>query len=765
MKRVMSIMLWRRSSKPMIIKQLRRIIAACMAGLLLQIMVWSPSAWAEVTKNPLRDAYYGDLHVHTSWSFDAFTQNTRTTPQDAYDFAKGGTIQHAAGYDIKLRKPLDFYTVTDHSEYMGIMPKFLNPEDPLMSKPIAQEIKGLLESGKQEDAFAAFTKIGGSVVSGKPLPDLGDLEVSSSVWQEIVKIADDNYEPGKFTTFPAYEWTSNGPLGYQNLHRNIIFRSSDGVPDLPFSNFDSSKPEDLWNFMDGLREKGVTLLAIPHNSNLSDGLMFPQAVDSFGKPIDADYAEQRMRNEPIVEATQIKGTSETNPLLSDTDEFADFEISDFKLDPEAIGSARGQAKGSYIRDAYKMGLVFDENLGTNPYKFGMVAATDTHNSGAPIEEDNYFGKLGTEDGTPEARLEETAGGMSQMIQSWGASGVAGVWADANTREDIYDAFARKETFATTGPRIRVRLFGGWDFASGDATSNDFVKVGYEKGVPMGGDLAAKPDTAQAPTFLVWAMKDSDSGNLDRIQIVKGWTKNGQSFEKIYDVALADDRKVNPKTGKAPPVGNTVNIAKATYENSIGDAQLAAFWSDPDFEPAERAFYYARVLEIPTPRWSTYDAVKLGIPIPAGLPATIQERAYTSPIWYTPDEALLAQNRADALTVSSLKAQGAQELNTRQIKKLIVNKRVKIRNLVTDELLEAFYRPDGKRTLSSLAGYASAHGSFGGITNPYTIEKNMLSSSFDDGSQFSSRIYKLEDKYYGAKSDEAGYVNYVVEAIE
>jgi hypothetical protein len=748
----------------MLLKNLQKLTAACLAGVFLQLMLWTPTAWADVTKNPLRDAYYGDLHVHTSWSFDAFTQNNRTTPQDAYDFAKGGTIKHPVGYDIKLRKPLDFYTVTDHSEYMGVMPKFLNPDDPLLSTATGKDLQKLLGSGKQEDLFAAFAQIGGSVVSGKPLPDLADPAVSSTIWQEIVKIADANYEPGKFTTFPAYEWTSNGPTGYQNLHRNIIFRDSDKVPEMPFSNFDSSKPEDLWNFMDDLREEGVTLLAIPHNPNLSDGLMFPQ-VDSYGKPLTKEYAQQRMRNEPVVEATQIKGTSETNPLLSDTDEFADFEISDFKLDPDAIGTARGQAKGSYIRDAYKMGLVFEESTGANPYKFGMVAATDTHNTGSPIEEDNYFGKLGTEDGTPEVRLGEATGGMSAMIQSWGSSGVAGAWADSNTREDIYDAFVRKETFATTGPRIRVRLFGGWDFAPADATSNDFVKIGYDKGVPMGGDMAAKPATAQAPSFLVWAMKDSDSGNLDRIQIIKGWSKNGQSYEQVYDVALADGRKVDPNTGKAPSVGNTVNLAKATYENSIGDAQLAAYWSDPDFDPSERAFYYARVLEIPTPRWSTYDAVRLGIPIPAGLPPTIQERAFTSPIWYTPPEALLEQARASALTVNSLKAQGAKELNTRQIKALIVDKRVKIKNLATDEVLEAFYRPDGKRTLDALSGFASSHGSFGGITNPYTIENNMLSSSFDDGSKFSSRIFELNGQYYGAKSDEAGYVNYEVVAIE
>ena len=738
----------------MFLKLFQKFIAVCLVGLFLQMMVWIEPVRA--AGDPLKNAYYGDLHVHTSWSPDAFTQSTRTTPRDAYAYAKGKAIDHAAGYKIQLREPLDFYAVTDHSEYMGVLPGLLDPNNPLSQNPIAEKLK----SPDPNIRLGATLEIISSVGANKPIPAFADPEVSRSIWQEIVKIADENYEPGKFTTFPAYEWTSQGPDGYQNLHRNIIFRNSDAVPELPFSSFDSAKPEELWNFMDGLREQGITLLAIPHNSNLSDSLMFPMK-DSFGKPIGKNYAEQRMRNEPIVEVTQIKGTSETHPLLSDTDEFANFEISDFLIDPANLGS-RAQPKGGYVRDAYKTGLVFEESVGTNPYKFGMVGATDTHNSGAPIEEDNYFGKLGLEDGTPEARLLNKTE-LGDFVRSWGASGVAAVWAEENTREAIYDAFARKETFATTGPKIRVRLFGSWDFTNQDANSNDFVKIGYEKGVPMGADLAVKPDTEQAPTFMVAAMKDPNTANLDRIQIIKGWSKNGQSYEKIYDVALADGRKVDPSTGKAPPVGNTVDISTATYKNTIGDAQLSTFWTDPDFDPEARTFYYARVLEIPTPRWSTFDALKLGITPPS--PATIQERAYTSPIWYTPSEELLAKVRQDALTVSSLKAQGAKELSTRQIKNLIVNKRVKIQNIPTDEVFEAFYRPDGKRTLTNLAGFAGFHGGLGGTTNPYTIENNMLSSSFDDGSEFSSRIFKLENKYYGAKSDEAGYVNYIVEAIE
>ena len=580
-----------------------------------------------------KNAYFGDTHVHTNLSLDAFVAGTWTTPRDAYAYAKGAAIDHAAGYKIQLKQPLDFYMVTDHAEFFGVVPETQDPQ---------------------------------------------------SVWREIVQIADENYEPGKFTTFPAYEWTSQGPDETQNLHRNIIFRSSDAVPELPFTSFDSDKPEELWNFMDGLREKGIILLAIPHNSNVSDGLMFPME-DSYGNPLSKEYAEQRMRNEPVVEVTQVKGTSETHPLLSDTDEFANFEIADFTLIPSItsdfsdgslpdiipIIDGTNQLKGSYLRDAYKTGLVFEESIGSNPYKFGITAGTDTHNSGAPIEEDNYFGKLGLVDGSPEARL-QSEGELADIIRTWGASGVAAVWAEANTREAIYDAMARKESFGTTGPRIRVRFFGGWGYTNDDAESKDFVAIGYKKGAPMGGDLAVQPDAAKAPTFIAAAMKDPNTANLDRIQIVKGWSKNGQSYEKVYDVALADGRKVDPETGKAPPVGNTVDITKATYKNTIGDAQLFAFWSDPDFDPEARAFYYARVLEIPTPRWSTYDALKLGIPIPADLPATIQERAYTSPIWYTPSEDLLAKVRQECMTVASLKTQGAKELSTRELETLIVN---------------------------------------------------------------------------------------------
>lgn len=708
-------------------------------------------------QNDLKEAYYGDLHVHTSWSPDAFAQGTRTTPQDAYNFAKGSTIDHAAGYKIQLKQPLDFYAVTDHSEYMGVLPKMLDPNSAVSKHPLAN----LINSSDPADKSKAFQALVTSIAEQQPIPEFVDPEVSGSVWQEIVKAADENYDPGKFTTFPAYEWSSLGPDGYQNLHRNVIFRNSDAVPELPFSSIDSVKPEKLWDYMESVRSQGADLLAIPHNSNLSDGLMFP-LVDSEGQVIDQTYAERRILNEPIVEMTQIKGTSETNPLLSDTDEFANFEISDYLLSSD-IGGQRGQAKGSYVRDALKTGLVFDEELGINPYKFGMIGSTDTHNSGAPVEEDTYFGKLGLEDGTPESRLLKTTA-MGPVVRSWGASGLAAVWAESNTRDAIYDAFARKETFATTGPHLRVRFFGGWNFTDADANSNDLVKLGYEKGVPMGADLPARETVNSAPSFLLWGMKGPNSGNLDRIQIVKGWTQNGQRFEKVYDVALADGRQVNPNTGEAPPVGNTVDVTKATYKNTIGDAQLATAWTDPDFEPTQRAFYYGRVLEIPTPRWSTYDALKLGIPVPEDVPATIQERAYTSPIWYTPTEELLAQEREDSLTVSSLQAQGAKALSTRAIKKLIVNQRVKIKNLVTEDVLEAFYRPDGQRTLTSLATFAGFHGGFGGTTNPYTIENNMLSSSFDDGSEFSSRIYKLGDKYYGAKSDEAGYVNYEVVAI-
>jgi hypothetical protein len=705
--------------------------------------------------NPLRNAYFGDTHVHTSWSPDAFVSGVRVGPEDAYRYAKGEAIDHISGQKVQLKSgPLDFYAVTDHSEYMGVLPGMLDPNNPLSKHEIAK----LMNSSDPAQQQKATMLVVGSIAGGKPIKEFVDKGVMKQQWQLIQDYAAKYNEPGKFTTFIGYEWTSNPDN--RNLHRNVIFRGI-RVPELPFTNFDSAKPEDLWTFMEGARKAGMENLAIPHNPNYSDGTMF-QTVDSYGKPIDRAYAERRITNEPVVEMTQIKGTSETNPALSPNDEFADFMISDFLIAGEQTGKLRGKAKGSYARDALRTGLVLDEQTGVNPYKFGQIGSSDTHNAGGDYEENNVFGKIGREDGTPEARLVHKTQ-LTPIVQSWGSAGLAGVWAEENTRESLYDAMKRKEVFATTGPRMKVRFFGSWQYDDADAKSADLVKIGYAKGVAMGSDLAARPAAAKAPSFLVWAIKDPNSGNLDRIQIVKGWSKNGQTMEKVYDVVWSGTRKPDAKTGKLPPVGNTVDVATGTYQNTIGTADLAGRWTDPEFDPAQRAFYYVRALEIPTPRWNVFDAIKLGIAPPANLPTTLQERAFSSPIWYTPTAAELGTARAAALTVHSVEKQGGKALTDAEIRALIVGKSIRIKNTVTGQTFEALYGGDGQRTLASTVGFAAMHGGGTG-KNPYAIKNGQLQGSLDDGSSFTSRIFKVGDRYVGARSDEAGYVNYEVAAI-
>lgn len=572
--------------------------------------------WAESAVKS-RNAYFGDLHVHTGLSPDAYIFSVRTTPDDAYRYAMGEAIEHVSGEKVQLKSgSLDFYAVTDHAEYMGVLPKLTDPNHPLAKTDFAQRIR----SQDQQVKYAAFQQlIGNGLAENKPVQALLKPDITRSAWQDIQKAAEKYYRPGEFATFIGYEWTAMPDN--QNLHRNVIFRGTD-VPELPFSSFDSEQPEGLWAFLDKVRKKGSDVLAIPHNANLSNGLMFPRTVDSFGRAIDAAYAEQRLRNEPLQEITQIKGTSETHPLLSPADEFADFEIYE-KLIGRDKKSIPG---GSYIRDAYRRGLEIQSENGFNLYRFGVIGSSDTHNAGAPIDEDSYFGKVGVVDGTPRAR---------QSRIKWGASGLAAVWAEENTREAIFDALQRKETFATTGPRIRVRFFGGWNYPENLHQDPECIDKAYTSGVPMGGELPPRAVNRETPAFVAWALKAPDGANLDRIQIIKGWSERGKSFEKIYDVALSDDRQIDPKTAKAPSVGSTVDVANPGYENSIGAAELSTTWTDPDFDPEVPAFYYARVIEIPTPRWSTFDAARLGV-TPAGeVPVAIQERAYTSPVWYSP----------------------------------------------------------------------------------------------------------------------------------
>jgi len=700
---------------------------------------------------PVRNAYLGNLHVHTSWSNDGYNLGVRATPDDAYLFAEGEPIRlNLTGELVKLNKPLDFMGVTEHAEYQGIMSKLTDPNSPLFNTSFAKQLR----SDDNNVRLKAVTDIMTTVMAGKPIPEFVDKKMVAEVWHDIIKTANKHNKPGKFTAFIGIEWSSNGPKGYQNLHRNTIYRGDKAVDEC-FTTFDSLKPEDLWTFNDNARKQGLQLLAIPHNPNYSGGLMFlPEYSD--GRPIDRAYAEQRMENEPLVEIMQCKGASETHPVLSPDDEFAGFELSDFVMNLQALGS-HGSPRYSYVRDAYKMGLVLEEKLGVNPFKFGVIGSADIHMGPVPYRQDDFFGTLGTMDDNASRRL-QTPGGMGNMIRSWGPSGLAGVWAEENSRESIYDALHRKETFATSGNRIHVRFFGGWDYKSGEDKGENFARTGYEKGVPMGGDLAVRPDMAKAPTFLVWAEKDSEGANLDRIQMIKGWAKHGQSFEKIYDLAWSGGRVRDMKTGRLTPVGNTVDVSKPSYTNTIGTEKLSAVWQDPEFDPDLRAFYYLRVLEIPTPRWNDFDAKKLGITPPD--PTSLQGRAWSSPIWYTPTDAELAKVRAKALTIAGLENDKAKALSTEEIKALLIGKEVRIKNLLTGEEYTAAYGEDGIRTLAATAGFAAAHGQ-GAAKNPYAIKDDKLSGQLDDGSQFSSRLYKHGGRYLAARDDEAGYVNYEV----
>jgi hypothetical protein len=577
--------------------------------------------------NPLRNAYFGDTHVHTSWSPDAFTVNVRVTPDDAYRYALGDSIPHVSGNYIRMHSgPLDFYAVTDHSEYMGVLPGMLDSLNPLSRHPIALDMNSDDPARQQRAAL----QVVGSIAGGAVIPEFMDPAVSRAMWQRIQETAQRYNQPGTFTTFIGYEWTSN-PDG-RNLHRNVLFRGTQ-VTEVPFTSFDSKRPEDLWRYMDAARAQDVQLLAIPHNSNYSDGLMFPDA-NSEGRPIDRAYAESRIRNEPLVEIAQVKGWSETHPSLSPNDEWAGAEISDFLIAGEKTGTLHGSAPGSYVREALRTGLAVEARVGVNPFKFGVVGSSDTHNAGAPNEESRYFGKIGREDGTPEARA-STAAPIGNMFRSWGAAGLAGVWAEENTRESLYDAMVRKETFGTTGPRIRVRFFGGWSYSAADAAATDMVQRGYAGGVPMGSDLPARAGSG-APTFMLWAARDPNSAPLQRMQIVKGWLDaSGQTHEQLFDVGCADGGQPAAGTNRCPDNGATVDTTTCAFTEDKGDAELAAFWTDPAFDAAQSAFYYVRVLENPTCRWSTWESIRTGLAAPADLARTLQERAYTSPIWYTP----------------------------------------------------------------------------------------------------------------------------------
>ena len=641
-----------------------------------------PASENSIPSNPDRIPLYGDLHVHTKYSFDAYIFGVTATPYDAYKYATGEAIKHPLGFDMKLREPLDFYAVTDHGFYMGMIENYADTSSEMSKKEWTKPMHNInrpenvnVESlGERADLFSSV--LSQAIVQPYPYwhPKLWkawftnniqvalksfDYDVHKSAWADVANAAEEFNDPGNFTTFIGYEFTTSTEVEGGNLHRNVLFNSSN-VPIRPWTRIDSLNPEDLWTWMDSLRDKGVDSLAMPHNSNGSNGQMFE--VETFrGNPISIEYAEKRMRNEPVVEMTQVKGTSDTHPLLSPDDEWADFEIMD-----KRVGSrppTYSMPQGGYVRDAYLRGLTLDWEGRGNPYKFGLIGSSDTHTGAGGFDEDNYWSKAGVLDGTDMGRgsvpltqdridmLNQYADLYNQPISiqeidgrtyadvgfdQWSASGLAVAWAEENTRDSIFQAFKRKETFATTGTRMALRFFAGFDMESIDLDSEDMVKNAYAKGVTMGADLFSQDN--QTPQFLVWAQRDKLGAPLQRVQIIKGWVESasGTPKEQIYDVACSDGLLVDPVTNRCPDNGARVNISDCSISNDVGAGELKTIWTDPDFDPTIKAFYYVRVLENPTCRWSTWDSIKAGVTPRPDLHQTIQERAWSSPIWYIPE---------------------------------------------------------------------------------------------------------------------------------
>jgi hypothetical protein len=582
-----------------------------------------------------KNVYFGDTHLHTSWSADAGMAGATLGPEFAYRVSRGEEVTSQTGLRFKLVRPLDFLVVADHAESIGVA-DYLERGDPLLLKTeVGRRWYDYFEAGKGLNAAYEW-----SAANAKGEDPIDSPEMTSRVWETVIDNAERFYQPGVFTTFIGYEWTS-GP-GSNNLHRNVIFRDDKDRTRqvLPFSAFDSDDPEDLWDYLKSYEEKtGGRVLAIPHNANLSNGMMF--MLETFGgKRFSKDYAELRQRFERVVEVTQPKGTGEAHPLLSPDDAFADFELMDKSNLTGTEAKTPEMLKTEYAREALKLGLSEEARIGVNPFKFGMIGSTDSHNAIPSTREENWFGKIHFVEPSPHRRdgyFIESKVDPSYSIRDidLGASGLAAVWATENTREAIWDAFERREVFATTGTRLRVRLFAGWDFQEAEVQRPDFAEQGYLRGVPMGGDLRRGPQGA-SPTFMVRAIRDPDGANLDRIQIIKGWLDgDGKTHERIFDVAVSGDRTIGPDGRCRESVGNTVDVANATYTNDIGEAVLGGYWKDPDFDPALRAFYYVRVIEIPTPRWTAYDAKFFSIQMPEGTAMQVTDRAYTSPVWYTP----------------------------------------------------------------------------------------------------------------------------------
>jgi hypothetical protein len=595
-------------------------------------------------KHPTR-VYFGDTHLHTANSGDAFTEGNKLSPEDAYRYARGEEVISSTGVPIKLSRPLDFLVVSDHAEGLGLSIELYNGNPALVADPTLARWNEMLKAGGQQ-ALKAKNEVVAAQSQGTLPAVTRDPKVvgpiMKSTWQRYTTTADKYNEPGRFTALIGYEWTS--VPGGNNLHRNVIFRDGKDRADqvLPFSSHQSEDPEKLWDWMAQYEARtGGQLLAIPHNGNLSNGRMF-ELTDFSGQPLTRDYAERRARWEVLQEIVQVKGNSETHPTLSPNDEFAgDMGIAGWEYGNLALlGSPQSpeMRATTYVRAGLMRGLELEARLGVNPFKFGVVGSSDIHTSLSSVEEDNFLGSSITNEARAKRWDNVIKEGFGQKRYGWHylAAGYAAVWATENTRESIWDAMKRREVYGTSGTRMTVRFFGGWNFKPEDARSRNLADAGYAKGVPMGGDLPKAP-RGKAPTFLVAALKDPLFGNLDRIQVVKGWLgKDGVAQERVYDVAWGDAERRRPGAdGKLPPVGDTVDVTTATWTDTIGDPSLAAVWTDPDFDPSVRAFYYARVLEIPTPRWTNYDAVRLGVKMSPEVPMTQQERAWTSPIWYTP----------------------------------------------------------------------------------------------------------------------------------
>jgi uncharacterized protein DUF3604 len=593
---------------------------------------YSPYAGRRYPERP----YFGDEHVHTAWSVDAGGFGTTLGPEEATRFARGEEVVSTSGQPVKLGQPLDWVSITDHSDGMGVITEIKAGNAEMMADPTLKKWHDQFAAGPAEARAAVMDLIKLQATKSLPKPVM-DPKFAQTMWTKNTAIAEKYNEPGRFTTLIGFEWTSNAGGG-DNLHRNIIYRGGKSEADkvVPYTTFQSENPEDLWKWMaEWEKTTGGKILAIPHNGNLSNGRMF--ALNTFGgDPITKAYADERQKWEPLFEVIQMKGQSEAHPSIATTDEFVkNYELWD-RGNLTMTPKKPGQLNFEYARDALKNGLKVEQEVGSNPFKYGLAGGTDTHNALVAAEEDNFFSKFPASEPKADRWNEDALKMGDRVMKGWEITGAGytAVWATGNTRAELFDAMMRRETYATSGPHMIVRFFGGYDFAQADATRTP-AATGYAKGVPMGADLPAAP-AGKAPTFLIAALKDRFSGNLDRIQIIKGWVdKSGQTHDKIFDVVWGNKDRRKIVNGKLTPVGNTVDVATATWTNTIGDPELITVWKDPEFDPSVRAFYYARVLEIPTPRWTAYDAAYFKVKMDPKVPMTTQERAFTSPIWYTP----------------------------------------------------------------------------------------------------------------------------------